>query len=394
MKKLSSLLLLFFVSMSVFAQIEEEIRNYKDTNNILIKNGRSMILDHVLNKNYDKVAEVYDFLNKLTLSGHYSAFNYSENLFINLLIGDWKAATYRMKNYSFYIKQSVYPYSIDKEFSYILISNVKNERESLLSEIAVADLDTESKTVLQLLVKFFSIKKSDEDIHAQLREFNKTYNQNKENPSVYNDFIDNYLPKPMPEGHLAFSAGSGVIVGAEKFGKQFNPAACFNFSLDFRYEKFFGSLYGVGTNYRLKDSLLLLNHNGLVLNNDEKLAFFNGGFKGGYILLDSKFVKIAPYASISGSSLQTDWYKDKDDGDEFKLFNSFTYGVGLHTSIKIKEFKQQNNYGYYYGGYPMKSFVALKLDAAYNNLVKSKVAEVKGNTAIFTVALVWGMGGF
>ncbi|HEX2975147.1 MAG TPA: hypothetical protein VHO68_04355, partial [Bacteroidales bacterium] len=83
-------------------------------------------------------------------------------------------------------------------------------------------------------------------------------------------------------------------------------------------------------------------------------------------------------------------YDGEEDKKEYKVLNSFSTGIGIHTEIKFTEFKTK---GYNYYGFT-NSYLSLKLDGGYNYITKFKDDYFKGNTGYFTVALVWGMGDF
>ena len=66
MRKILLLSLFLFVSLNItIAQIENEIRAYVDSTELIVNNGRKLLVQQLDNENYIKVKEIYNFLNKL-----------------------------------------------------------------------------------------------------------------------------------------------------------------------------------------------------------------------------------------------------------------------------------------------------------------------------------------
>jgi hypothetical protein len=67
---------------------------------------------------------------------------------------------------------------------------------------------------------------------------------------------------------------------------------------------------------------------------NEKFSYLDAGLKGGYFIVRSNRFHLAPYASISGSHLESTKYDDPKDKDlEYEIFNSFTYGIAAELFI-------------------------------------------------------------
>ncbi len=97
------------------------------------------------------------------------------------------------------------------------------------------------------------------------------------------------------------------------------------------------------------------------------------------------------FLSISGSFLESTNYDDPDDNDlEYEIFNSFTYGIGLHTEVKVYEFDSNNMY---YGG-TTNGYFSIKFETGYNKILKFEDKYAVGDTPYFICALVLGFGQF
>ena len=89
-KLLLSTLALFALLNTANAQnIEQEIISFVDDTEILIHNGRRMILQYVQAQNFERVAEIHYFLNERTSAYTCTPFIFQEELDIALLTNNW-----------------------------------------------------------------------------------------------------------------------------------------------------------------------------------------------------------------------------------------------------------------------------------------------------------------
>lgn len=93
---------LFLTSFQLNAQIEKEINTYVDSTEILLTNGRKMLLEEIQLFNYPKATEIFYFLESKAEQKKCNVFNYTEELYISMLISNWnyffkKLKTLKMK---------------------------------------------------------------------------------------------------------------------------------------------------------------------------------------------------------------------------------------------------------------------------------------------------------
>ncbi|MDD3079406.1 MAG: hypothetical protein PHH37_09930 [Paludibacter sp.] len=92
MKSLRQILLiafLFLISQTYAQEIQNEIKSYVDSSELLVNNGRKLLLSSLQKKDYKKAKEIYTYLNSETATKGCVAFNYTENLNITCLLTDW-----------------------------------------------------------------------------------------------------------------------------------------------------------------------------------------------------------------------------------------------------------------------------------------------------------------
>src|SRR5690606_9081433 len=133
----------------------------------------------------------------------------------------------------------------------------------------------------------------------------------------------------------------------------------------------------------------------LNFNKNERFSSFQGGVYLGYFLVRSNRFHIAPYLNLSGGYLESTKFNsnnNNDDDGDIKIYSSFIYGAGIHTEVKIWEFKSKNQSPYYYWGYEaFNNHISLKLDSGFDFIANSD-NKYKGNIGYFNLGLVWGFG--
>lgn len=70
---------------NLFSQIDREIGAYVDSTELMVKNGRKMMLKELSDSNFYKAKEVYDYLTNLTENNHFAAFYYVEERFRDII---------------------------------------------------------------------------------------------------------------------------------------------------------------------------------------------------------------------------------------------------------------------------------------------------------------------
>jgi len=72
----------------VEAQIEDEIKAYVDTTEQIVVNGRKLMIKSVQENDFEKIADIYDYLVRTKSTNNCDIFSYAEDVFTYLLIGD------------------------------------------------------------------------------------------------------------------------------------------------------------------------------------------------------------------------------------------------------------------------------------------------------------------
>jgi hypothetical protein len=392
MKEVKLFISVFMLSAAlstVNAQIENEIKSFVDSTELLVNNGRRMLLQHVQTKDYQKVAEIYDFLNEKTQANKCAPFNYTEDLYIAILINDWDFFLTRVEFYS-EITKGILCYPIrDNTLVRMLRLEVKDNASQLFDNALNIDLTSEEIDLLELY--FYLIENDvDETYSKKLKDFKKKYPQ-----SIYNDFVNNYLPRPTIgniKAALGFGLGISQIFPTGNLSNYFEPVTTGGMSMDFYSNKFFLGFQfnagGIKFKIPLEHSTSGYDEN---FQKGDRLTYIDGGLHGGYTVLENNRLQLSPYIYLGGVTIESNFYKDDSNNDlEFKVLNSFFIGPGLRTEIKLFGFESRDGFS----GMTMQNSLNLRLDIGYNIPTKYDFALAGGNMFYARIALTWRVGNF
>lgn len=386
MKPARKLIFLFFFifSLRANAQIVKEILSYVDSAELIVNNGRMFLKNRLSVQDNEKAKDIYQYLAYYTKDQKYAAFDYSEEIYLQILFGDWQALSALMKDYELRMNKQGDPGK--QEILSFLHEKVAKASDSLLLESQQSALDRESKEVISLLLHLINKGTPDYQYNKLLKDYKKEHKK-----SAYNDFVVGYLPPLNGKSALSFSMGSGILVFDNKLKESFSSNATVNLSMDINYKRLFTSLYLNTSALKLKTPFTMIsNVDTISFYQNDAFYYLDGGLKAGYFLIRSDRFHVAPYLTLGGATLESDIYEYNQQQDaEFKVFNSFTFGPALHTEVKLFEYRHTDAMGV-----TRNKYFSLKVEGGYNYITKIDFPEFKGNTAYINFSLAWGSGNF
>jgi hypothetical protein len=378
-------LIILISTCGINAQIENEIKSYVDSTEIMINNGRRLLLQKIQEKEYGKAAEIFNYLKDKSSMNKCQAFSFNEELYISCLISDWANFLNRAEQFGqVQDEKNCYP---DKfKINELLYKEVAANADKLLENARKDELSQEDDALLDMYFYLLSKGSRDEIYDRKINSFKKQFSQSR-----YANFVKNYLPEPEVRAGLTYAMGATEIFPTGNMKQYFDAGTAFSFSMDFCLNKLYLSLFFNVGNLNIKKSFTPITSDYIYhFYPEDKFSYFDGGLACGY-LLRGKYVHFSPFLSIGGSTLESMLFKDPDDDDkEFKIYDSFIFGPGIHTEFKLHEFKI-NNTNYY--GSPF-GYLSLRLDGGYNIITSTKYDPAKGNSFYAKATLVFGIGKF
>lgn len=388
-KKITILCLILLASIQADAQIENEIRSYVDSTEIIVNNGKRLLLDEIRLFNYGKVAEIYSLLNKKTEPNKCTAFTYNEHLFIALFTSDWN--TFLNKAEGIKTDRNFLCYQNSQSIQRELYEEFMKYNDVLLRKMQTADLNQEDADLFDLYFETMTNGRENKSIYeAKLKSFKKKYPTSR-----YDDFLKIYLPSPELHISMAFSFGVATAFPQGNLKENFSLGAV-GPSMDMTFDRekwYFGlSVYSSYMKSQSDFSATSDKNELYEFHQGDKFDFTQVGFRGGYYLLKTKHFGLAPYLELGNASLRSDIYTDaQDNNKEMNMFSSFYLGPGFHSELKLFSFKGSNPNNW--NANP-PSYLSLRLDAGYSIITNQKHDILKGNVFYTTLKLAWAIGDF
>lgn len=380
MKKLLFTLAVLFSIMQSYAQndMRETIMSYTDTTQMLIENGRQLIVKHIIDRNYTEAGNVLNYL-KNKAGSNYVVLYPGEAILTSIVIRDFQLFLYNAKNFATLVEgKKKYPKYED--ISYDLHASIREEMMAIQQDLEMADLSDADREFIQLYLDYYN----SEDKVALRKKVNNYR-------SRFPDSDYQYFLKEIKSSSFAgqFNFGFGYL--NERLSGEISNTIDPNISglcmeIDFVMNRTYVSLYVGGSINTLysKADLPILDTDWMYLQGNE-VATIHYGLKVGYIVYSTTRVKTYPYVNIGGFSV-TAQADDIDVDDKNELMGSFMPGIGVASEINLLNWNSASAYG------PI-GFLYLKPNVGIDFLTTQK-EQFKGQSVSFSVTLGMAFGNF
>lgn len=368
------------------AQIEEEIKSFVDSTEIIVRQGRKMMAEKINQNNYDKVKEIYNYLNKKTAEEDCSPFGYNEHIYLLTVTNQWDKWLERAANYEEY-KMPVC-YNIENNIIEFLHNEVVENDSLLTQEIQRSSLKQEEKDLLSLFIYLAGSGSSDDGYGKRLKSFEKAYPQSR-----YTKFVENYMPDKPNNIVMAWSAGATQTILTSNLANSFEPKTMFNMAFDINVNRLHTSFVLSAGFFALQEPFNARYDDEIFeFKMDEDFDFLDVGVDAGYFIVQNKTFQLAPIIHLGGAILESTRFDAENNENELELINSFKYGAGLFAEVRLFNFT--HNTFNYYTQTMMKSnsYIGLKLKGGFNNISKAEYEPYEGNFAYVRLSLVYGIG--
>ena len=375
---LSTIALFAFLNTANAQNIEQEITSFLDETEVLINNGRRMMLRYVQARNFGRVAEIYHLLNERTNAENCVPFTLSEDLLITVLTNSWDDFFAIAEHFSdiagLYLCVPIHDYSLFMA----LQSEVENNAAQLIENALATGLTLEEKHLLALY--FYMIEHGTDDAYRQkLRAFRREHSQ-----SVYNDFVRNYFPRAPLRLAIGFNVGATQVFPMGGFSDYFSSPTAFNFTLDVKFNRFLLGLQADIGSMRL-NAPLLSSATGYEYDFQagDRFEFVNLSFPIGYTVIRNNRFELTPYTSIGLTDLISTMHPRTDEGSldrnrEFTVVSSFSVGAGVRTEFQFARIDIMN--------------FNFRFDAGYSRPIRFRYMPARGNIFYARAGIVWWFG--
>ncbi|ALO15227.1 hypothetical protein L21SP5_01581 [Salinivirga cyanobacteriivorans] len=381
MRKIVALVLvLSFYSSIGLAQIEREIKNYKDSTVVLANKAKSLMLKYAAEERPGKVAEIYGYINERVTDRKTNLYTYSSELYVLLLSRQWELWIAHARKCRQKFGNDLYPGV--KDFTDQYFYELQNQVPQIRQDLKASALPEVDKAMLNVFLELIEAGGVNKEYESALKKFKRYYPRTK-----YDDFIGRYLPVVNVDFMIASEFGPQALIPIGELSNTFDWNVGFYFGGTFQIEKVylnfsvgFGNL---GLNYPVDAQL---DANQVTFEENEDFYFYDYSIEAGYTVYDKKSMRITPYFSFGDAELDSPDFNYEGDDTFIDVFSSRSYGPGLRFSWTLAEF----NYRTFYG-HALPAQLDLFAKGGYRFLSGVDDELFSGDMAYFSVGIVFGV---
>lgn len=341
MRNFSLFILVLLLAVPGFGQndsIQQEILNYSESKTELISKGRRFLLEKFLGGDMEKVKQIKDYLVQEVQNEDYLALYPGEHWLILYWTGEHEELLPLLS--SFGEEEMAELQKKIKPNHDMLYDKLTEKSRNSLAQLQASVLDSELKDedydFLLLYLKFLLTDPAEPEreqnrINQLANVFLSTYPNSKYEKVIRNNI--RYVLVPSRWGaDFEFFTGYGYFTDALSDHYQNNIPI--GIAFDFEYDKFTLFLRNyIGFSFTRKDRPF----NGGVWKEDSQVRVYLPEASLGYAVVNSRKLKISPFAGIGSTSISATEYdlQREPDLEQVELDFTTTYMAGVNLDIKL-----------------------------------------------------------
>lgn len=322
-----------------FAQsqtIENEILNSNTTKSVMISKGRTLLLDSFLAGDTSKVRALKDYLNKQTNEDYLSLYNI-ERWLIEYWTNDFKSiiqGAVRYDSIATSMQNKILP---PEDYLYLkLQQNIYKQKQTIENSIKESSLTQSEKDFLVLHFYSCLISENTKDLtqdtlNLRAEDFLQKYPTNEHNEIIRNYIRYKFVPS---NWGLAFEFFSGYGFFSGNLKNHYTNNVPMGVAFDIYYKNI--ALYlrdYIGFSYTKHD----FDEQGVLWPEKSQVRVYLPEASLGYIVHDSKNLKLAPFIGISSTYIASTEY-DLEKTPSLSIYElkfTTTYTLGFNLDFKF-----------------------------------------------------------
>lgn len=326
-------LLLISLKLTAQTDIKNEIIAFTDTTEIIIRNGRKLIVDKTITGNYEEALKTLNYLKK-NVDDSYVILYPVEELLFSLATSNFDLFLYTTKNYNNLLEGKTKAIQAEG-ISNPLHEHIAQELPLIKKDLEYSKISVEDKEFIKLYIAFYE----GEDkltLNKSIKNYKKTYPETE-----YNYFL-NEIKQYTTTGYMNFCFGygheflNGSITNSFDDHFQIMSMEIEGFSNQFYFSLFING--SVGKMYSKHDMPVI--GTDLIQKEGDEAFSLKYGLKLGKSWYSNRTVNLFSYASLGGYQInaQKSNFENSDSTTKYKLSNSFFTGIGTACDFTIKNF--------------------------------------------------------
>ncbi len=372
----------FLIPLVSFAQedIKNQIISFTDSTEIMIRNGRRLVVDQTVKGDSQRAIETINFLKK-TVDKDYVIFYPAEELLLALANSNFEQFLYIAGNFDNFLEGKT-KYVQTENITVQIHEFLAQELSLIKKDLERSTLNTEDKELAQLYIRYYESEDKFK-LNKSIKSFKKTYPDSK-----YNNFLK-LIEGNIMSGEMNFCLGYGheFLNGniANAFTSHFQ-----NMNMEFEWfiDRMYYSIFMQGSVGSIHSSSNIPIMGFDIINTpDDDVFSLKYGVKLGRTWITNRSINFFSYISIGGYQMKSEKSNfdiPSDESANLKLTNAFNPGIGTACDIYLKHFKSKvsgDNIGQWF----------IRPNVGYDFFVTSKKPG-KGGSLFLNLSMGIGFG--
>ena len=384
MNKLLLTITLVMSGLILLAQenIKNEILSYADSSEIIIRNGRKLVIDKTVSGDHKGAINTLNFL-KNNVDESYVIFYPGEELLLSLASRNFSLFLYNAKNYNSLLegKTKAVPYdgTMDKLREYLAL-----EIPFVSEDLEKTQMPDEDKEIIQIYIRYYTNENMTE-LNKTIKNFKKSY------PDSEYEYFASEIKGLTSTGRMNFCFGYGNEFLAGDITDVFTDHLhILNMEIDGFINQLYLSLFIGGSVSKVRSNIdLPVKKKDLIHAKEEKVSSLKYGIKIGRSVYSNRSVNVFPYISLGGyemNSQSSEFDNDDSSNPKNNLSGAFFAGFGAASDIVLKRWQSKNFY-------EPSGALFLRPAIGYDQFFSNKKIS-KGYDFHFTLSLGVSLGSF
>lgn len=337
-------LFLFFVlvcmgASNTYAQesVKNEILNYKDTVATMITNGRKLMTEKVLRGDVAKVKQIKDYLEANVANNEYMIFYPSEYQLILYRTMEYNRLLYMISHEDSVLKSAKRQVRPETDLLYRKVYNTSYDmKQELRYQVTSSTLPEADKDFLLLNLEYTLLKMNGgmakkDTLNKKADAYLAKYPGNSHEAYVKKNMRNEYTTSPWGIGFEFFS-GYGRFTG--NVANSYSGMVPVGVAFDIQYRSFvlyLRDFIGIG---KTKQDIP---YSAGIWPRHSQANTYLPEASIGYVVMEDKRLKIAPFAGISSTAISSTTHDEKIQPalEDAGLGFSMTYTVGLNAEFNL-----------------------------------------------------------
>ena len=361
--------------------IKKEIIAFSDTTELIIRNGRKLIVEKTVSGDHEGAIQTLNYL-KNNIDERYVILYPYEEILISLANRSFELFLYNVRNFNSLLQNKTKSIQMD-EISDEIHIYLSKEMDFITEELDNSDLAVTDNTLIKLYIRYY-LNDNKAVLNKDIKAYEKKYPQTE-----YSDFL-NKMKSSTTTGRMNFCIGFGTEFLNGNISKNFNNHfQMMNFEFDGFINQFYTSLFMEGSVGKLTSTTdIPVRKKDLIHKEGESVSSLKYGLKMGRTIFSNHTFNLYPYISIGGYEMnsQSPEFEPRDTyNPKNNLSASFFTGIGASCDIMIKTWGAKKVYD-------PSGYLFIRPSMGYDFFLTNKEIS-KGSDFYLSFSLGIGFGG-